>query len=42
MGDGGGVDGGFASAEVEGLETAVGEPAIEGGGDGADGVLKEC
>lgn len=41
MSDHGGVVGGFAGTEVEGLETAVGEPAVEGGGDGADGVLEE-
>ena len=36
-----GVVGGFAGAEVEGFETAVGEEAVEGRGDGADGVLEE-
>lgn len=32
---------GFAGAEVEGLCAAVGEPAVESGGDGADCVLEE-
>ena len=40
-GDGGGVLGGLAGAQVQGLHAAVGEPAVEGGGDGADGVLEE-
>ena len=40
-GDEEGVVGGFARAEVERFEAAVGEPAVEGGGDGADGVLEE-
>jgi hypothetical protein len=40
--DDGCVARGFAGAEMEGLEAAVGEPAVKGGGDGADGVLKEC
>lgn len=40
-GDDGGVFGGFAGAQVEGFEASVGEPAVEGGGDGADGVLEE-
>ena len=40
-GDEGGVMGGFTGAEVESLEAAVGEKAVEGGGDGADGVLEE-
>ena len=35
-----GGDGGLLGAEVEGLETAVGEPAVEGAGDGTDGVLE--
>lgn len=26
---------------MKGFQTAVGEPAVEGGRDGADGVLKE-
>lgn len=39
--DGGSVAGGLASAEVEGLEAAVGEPRVECRGDGADGVLEE-
>jgi hypothetical protein len=39
--DGGGVLGGLAGAQVEGLDAAVGEPAVEGRGDGADGVLQE-
>ncbi len=45
VGEGGGeevgVEGGLASAQVQGFEAAVREPAVEGGGDGADGVLKE-
>ena len=40
--DGGGVLSGLASAEVQGLEAAVGEPRVEGGGHGADGVLEEA
>lgn len=40
-GDGGGVGGGLAGAQVQRLEAPVGEPAVEGGGDGADGVLQE-
>ena len=36
-----GVGGGFTHAQVEGFEAAVGEEAVEGGRDGADGVLKE-
>lgn len=40
-GDGGSVAGGLAGAEVEGLEAAVGEPAVKGRGDGANGVLEE-
>src|SRR5690348_1309844 len=39
--DSGCVLGGFAGTEVEGLQTTVGQPAIEGGGDSADGVLEE-
>lgn len=41
VGDAGGVFGGLARAQVEGLEAAVGEPAVEGGGNGANGVLQE-
>lgn len=41
LGDGGGVGSGLARTQVEGLETTVGEPAVEGGGDGADSVLEE-
>ena len=45
VGEGGGekvgVEGGLAGAQVEGFEAAVGEIAVEGGGDGADGVLEE-
>lgn len=37
-----GVVGGFAGAEMEGFEAAVGEPGVECGGDGADCVLEEC
>lgn len=40
-GEEGGVEGGLPGAEVEGFESAVGEVAVEGGGDGADGVLEE-
>ena len=32
---------GFARPQVERLEAAVREPAVEGGGHGADGVLEE-
>lgn len=39
--NGGGVLGGLAGAEVQSLHAAVGEPAVESGGDGADGVLEE-
>jgi len=35
------VRGGLARTQVQGLEAAVGEPAVEGRGDGADGVLQE-
>ena len=31
----------FAGAQVESLEAAVGEPAVEGRGDGANGILEE-
>lgn len=41
LGDDGGVLGGLACAQVQGLETAVSEPAVEGGGDGSNGVLEE-
>lgn len=37
----GGIGGRLAGAQVQGLQTTVGEPAVEGGGDGADGVLEE-
>lgn len=40
--DGSGVLGSFAGAQVESLDTAVGEPAVEGRGDGANGVLQEA
>ncbi len=40
-GNGGGVGVGLAGAEVEGLETTVGQPGVECGWDGTDGVLKE-
>ena len=40
-GEEGGVEGGLSGAQVQGFETAVGEEAVEGGGHGADGVLKE-
>lgn len=40
-GDLGGVLRGLAGTEMEGLETTVGEPRVEGGWDGADGVLEE-
>lgn len=42
VGDGGGIVAGLAGAEVERLETAVGEPAVKGRGHGADGVLEEA
>lgn len=38
---GGGIGGRLTGAQVQGLQTTVGEPAVEGGGDGADGVLEE-
>jgi hypothetical protein len=38
---GGGIGGSLASAQVQGLQTTVSEPAVEGGGDGADGILEE-
>lgn len=41
VGNEGGVGGGLAGTEVEGLQAAVGEPRVESGGDGADGVLEE-
>lgn len=37
-----GVIGRLPRAQVKGLEAAVREPAVKGGGDGADCVLKEC
>lgn len=40
-GNGGGVGGCLSRAEVEGLETAVGEPAVEGRWDSTNGVLEE-
>lgn len=40
-GNAGCVLGGLAGAQVQGLETTVGEPAVEGAGDGANGVLQE-
>lgn len=42
VGNGGGIGGGLARAQVEGLEAAVGEPRVKGGGDSADGVLQEA
>lgn len=40
--DGGSVVGRLASAQVQSLQTTVGEPRVEGGGNGANGVLKEA
>ena len=40
-GDARGVLGGLAGAQVQCLKPTVGEPAVEGRGDGADGVLQE-
>jgi len=40
-GDAGGVFGGLAGAEMQRLEAAVGEPAVKGRGDGANGVLQK-
>lgn len=40
-GDGRCVFRGFAGAQVEGFEASVGEPAVEGGGDGTYSVLEE-
>ena len=40
-GDARGVLGGLAGAQVQRLKPAVREPAVEGRGDGADGVLQE-
>lgn len=37
----GGIGGSLAGTQVEGLQTTVSEPAVEGGGDGADGILEE-
>lgn len=37
----GGVMRGFARAQVQRFEPPVREPAVEGGGNGADGVLEE-
>lgn len=42
IGNDSGVLGRLAGAKVQGLQTAVSEPAVECGGDGADGVLKEA
>jgi hypothetical protein len=39
--DAGSVLCGFTGAQVQRLEAAVGEPAVEGRGDGADGVLQK-
>ena len=39
--DGHGVLGGSSGAKVKGLEAAVGEPAVEGAGNGTDCVLEE-
>lgn len=41
LGDGCSVLGGFAGTEVQGLQTAVSEPAVEGRGNGTNGVLQE-
>lgn len=41
LGDDGGILGSLACAQVQGLETTVSEPAVEGRGDGSDGVLEE-
>ena len=41
LADGGCVLGGLAGAEVQGLDTTVGEPAVEGRRNGANGVLEE-
>ena len=41
VGDRSGISAGFAGAKVKGLETTVGKPAVESGGNGANGVLKE-
>lgn len=41
LGDEEAVLGRFAGTEVQGFDAAVGEPAVEGGGDGADRVLEE-
>lgn len=35
------VCGGLSGTEMEGLETAVGQPAVKGRGDGTNGVLEE-
>lgn len=37
----GGVLGSLARTQVQGLQTAVGEPAVKGRGNGTDGVLQE-
>lgn len=42
LGDNSGVLGRLTGAQVQGLETAVSEPAVECGGDSADGVLEEA
>lgn len=42
LGDAEGILAMLAHAEVEGLCAALGEPAVEGGGDGTDGVLEEA
>lgn len=42
LGDAKGILAMLAHAEVEGLCAALGEPAVEGGGDGTDGVLEEA
>lgn len=41
VGDGGRVGGGLASTEVKGFSSTVGEPRVEGRGNGTDGVLEE-
>jgi hypothetical protein len=37
-----GVAAGLTGSQVQGLETTVGEPGVEGGGDSANGVLEEA
>lgn len=40
--DGGGVLGSLTGTQVQGFDTAVGEPGVEGRGNGANGVLQEA